>query len=419
MLLAQEMLQELEKGNLPEAKKLLAMTLEEGTDEEKFYLGEELYQLGFVEEAKGIFEHLAERFPDEGELIVLIAECLVEMDREEEALAMLDRLPATDPSYPRALLLSADLYQMQGLYEVSEQKLRNAKALLPEEVIIQFALGELYSEQGKFSDAAGYYEKLIAANEEVIAGVNIHQRLAEVLSAGGAFEDALTHYEKAMEEQVEPNTLFGFAFTAYQAGFYKKAIEKFTELKETDPEYHSLYLFLARCYEQEEQLDEALAAVQEGIRLDEYNKELYLFGGKIALKLNDEKMAENHLRQSLALDPDYIEAALVLNKLLLKQERFEDVLEIIDMMDKDGETDPQFNWDAASAHAHLEQYSDALNYYRLAYNDFKTNSDFLEEFGYFLIEEGLRDEAIFIFKELMQQDPANEEYILLLERLEE
>ena len=45
--------------------------------------------------------------------------------------------------------LEADLYQLQGMPEVSERKLLQAKELLPNEVIIDFALGELFYQQGR------------------------------------------------------------------------------------------------------------------------------------------------------------------------------------------------------------------------------------------------------------------------------
>ena len=47
---------------------------------------------------------------------------------EEEAILILEKIHEDDPSFPESLLLLADLYQMEGLYEVSEQKLLKAKA---------------------------------------------------------------------------------------------------------------------------------------------------------------------------------------------------------------------------------------------------------------------------------------------------
>lgn len=414
----QQMLKHIEEGNMNQAEKYLKNIKETGTDEELFTAAEELHQLGFLLEAKELYEQLIHIYPDEGELKILLSEVYLDLDQEDEAISQLDTIMETDPDYPRSLLLLADLYQMQGLIEVSERKLQVAKEIVPDEPIIDFALGELYSSSGNYVDAIKYYRSILNQGHESIAGNNIHARLAEVLSSAGEFEDALPHYDQALDEHLEINTLFGFGFTAYKAGYYRKAIEILLRLKEIDPEFHSLYLYLGRAYEHEEEVNNALETVKAGIKVDEFNKELYQFGGKIALKCGNEPLAEEYFRQALALDPGYIDAALTLNKLLLHQKRYEDVLEISLQMEKEGEPDPSVYWDMAVAYQHLEQYSHALKYYELAYNDLKNNLEFLEEYGYFLIEEGKRDEATQIFNSLLKEDPTNEEWIMLLERFE-
>ncbi len=413
----EQMITALEEGNLEKAKKDYKKVMESGTDEEKYLLAEDLQHLGFLQETVDLYENLLKKYPGEGDLIVGLSEVFVEMDNEEKAIELLLTLSEQDPEYPRALLLLADLYQMQGLHEVSERKLVQAKQLLPNEEVIDFALAELYMELGRFLEAIRFYNSLLAGGTTEIAGVHIHQRLAEAYSVGGAFEEALKHYEKASSNSLEINTLFGYGFTAYQAGFYETAIEKFISVKELDPEYSSVYLLLAKAYEHEEKLKESFETVQEGISKDEFNKELYLFGGKIALKQVLEEDAESLLRQSLALDPGYSEAAFTLNKLFFTNERYSDVLEIINMLKAEGEEDPQIYWDSAKAFEGLEQYNDALNHYRTAYTYFKNHEEFLIEYGEFLIEEGLREEAIEIYKELLRQDPSNVEWQEMIESL--
>lgn len=406
----------LENGQHEEAIKGYKKILQDGSNEERLVLGEELFSFGFLEEARSLFEKLLEVYPEEGELLVLLAETCIDLGEEEKALLTLERIVPTHPSYPQSLLLQADLYQMQGLYEVSEQKLLHAKSILPEEIIIDFALGELYLEQGRFIQAIHSYNKVLEEKEEV-AGVNVYQRLGDAYSAGGAFEEALPHYQKALEDRLEINTLFNYGLTAYQAGFNKVAIQKFIELKEYDPEYHSVYLYLAKAYEKEEEYDKSFEAVVQGIRHDEYNKELFLFGGKIALKLGKEDEAEKMLRQAIALDPEFIEAGLLLNKLLLHQENYDGVLEIIDLLGKNGVVEPQFLWDEAVALSSLEKYSEALNKYQQAYNFFKDTIEFLTDYGYFLLEEGKNQEAAEVFSKLLEKDPTNDEYVGLLQRL--
>lgn len=406
----------LENGQHKQAKREYNEVLTHGTPDEKYLLGEEMFQLGFLEEAKALFEDLLELYPNEGELLVLLAEVLIEAGNEEHATLILERISETDPSFGQSLLLLADLYQIQGLYEVCEGKLLKAKAVMPEEIIIDFALGELYSEQGEVTKALEAYKAVLEERTE-IAGVNINQRIADLLSTSGAFEEALPYYEKSLSEKLEINTLFGYAFTALQGGYNRTAIEKFLELKELDPEYHSLYLPLAKAYEGEEELEKSLDVVQQGIKQDEFNKELYFYGGKIALKLGREEDAERHLREALALDPGFTEAAITLDSLFIKQERYDQVIDLLSTMDIQEEYEPQFLWDAAFAYQKIEEYALAMEKYESAYGFFKENESFLTDFGYFLMEEGKNDRAAEIFKQLLKSDPSNEDYLDILERL--
>lgn len=413
-----KVLQLLKKGELTEATSHINRITTMESAENILSLAEEISQLGFLDEAKRLYEHLLQLYPGEGELLISIAEILIDSDQEDEAMLMLEQISSDDEMYPSALLLEADLYQLQGMDEVSERKLLQAKDLLPSESIIDFALGELYYQQGRNQEAISAYIKVLE-HEEEIGGVNLNQRLAEALSGAGKFEEALPYFEKALENHLEINTLFEYALTAYQAGMYQTAIQKFVELKELDREYHSMYLYLARAYEHLENVDEALKTVKEGIRADEYNKELYFFGGKLALKKGLDEEAEEFFKEALALDPGYLEATLTLLKLYMHQEKYEDALECMEEVRKYGEDDPQFDWIEAVSYQKLEQYEKALNSYHKAYNAFKHNEDFLEDYGFFLVEEGDRTTAREVFTVLLQSNPANDEYVQILERLHE
>jgi len=406
----------LENGQHKQAKAEYNEVLKNGTADEKYLLGEKLVQLGFLEEAKALIEDLLELYPDEGELLVMLAEILVDIGKDEEAVLILEKIPEYDPSFGQALLLLADLYQVQGLYEVCEQKLEKAKEILPDEVIVDFALGELYYEQGEVLKAMQAYESVLKKTDE-LAGVNINARIAELLSTSGAFEDALPYFEKALDAKLEINCLFGYAFTALQAGFSRQAIEKFLELKELDPDYNTLYLPLAKAYEQEAEFEKSFEVIKEAIHHDELNKALYLYGGKLALKLGKEEEATQFLQTALELDPDYLEAALALNWVWLGLEKYQNVIELCNRDAFKEEAEPRFFWDAARAYQELENYPEALNQYERAYTFFKEDEAFLSDYGYFLIEEGKTDRAAEIFKQLVTNNPTNEEYLDLLERL--
>jgi tetratricopeptide (TPR) repeat protein len=411
-------IQQVENGDIETGLKKLEKLISSSTDDEKYLIAQYYVKWGFLEKAKEIFEQLITKHPDESELILHLAEIYIDLDHDDDAIALLDKIYHEDPAYIQALLLQADLYQVQGLEEVSEMKLLEAKRLKPDEPVIDFGLAELYFSLGEYSKCIPYYENVADSGIE-ISGVDINERIAESLRSLGEFEKALPYYEKAIDERFDINTLFGYAFTAFHAGYYKKSIELFTQLKELDPDYHSLYLYLAKAYEHEGLLDESYEHAKLGLKIDHLDKDLLLYAGKIALKLGERKEAEQHLKKAISIDPGFSEAVHTLTKIYLHDERYVDVVQCIEEVMNSGEYDPQFDWDLAYAKNKLEQYTDALNHYRQAYTFFKDNIDFLEEFGYFLLEEGAHEEAKEIFQKILEQDPANVEIQEMVMKLEE
>src|SRR5213079_2488168 len=124
-------------------------------------------------------------------------------------------------------------------------------------------------------------------------------------------------------------------------------------------------------------------------------------------KRGEEEEAEKFLREALALDPGFTEAAIALNSIFFKQEKYDQVIDLLSTIEIQEESEPQFLWDAALAYQQLEEYSKALTKYESAYNFFKNDEAFLTNFGYFLIEEGKNDRAAEIFKQLLKSDPTN------------
>ncbi|MGP3561775.1 tetratricopeptide repeat protein [Geobacillus sp. BK01] len=407
-----------ESGNIDQALALVPKVKKYGNDEEKYALADCLYAWGMPEEAKELLEELAVRYPDDGDVRLFLAEVYTELEAEEEALAILAEVGEDDPQFVRACLLAADLYEMQGLAEVSEQKLRQAYKKAPDEPVVQFALAELYFSLGEYAKSVPFYEQ-VQKNVREMAGVLVAERLAEALTRIGEFEAALPHYEKALEQKTDSRTLFAYGFTALQAGYVQTAIDKLSALKELDPDYTPLYLYLAKAYEQEGQLRKSYETAHEGIRIDEWNKELRLYAGKLALKLNKPAEAEKQLKKALEIDGGYVEALTALSALWLHEQRYEEVVSLLERAMADGEYDPQFEWDLGRAKHRLEMYDDALNHYAEAYNFFKYNVDFLEEYGYFLIEEGNRAGAREIFQQIVALDPGHAEAAEMLLGLEE
>ncbi|PFE04241.1 hypothetical protein COE15_10610 [Bacillus cereus] len=408
----------IENGEAEKGLELLKELVKQGTDEEKYDIARYYHTLGFIDEALAITEDLRLLYPEESEFTIFLAELYIDLDKEDEAIEVLHDIPEDDELYVQSLLLVADLFQMQGFDDVAEQKLLKAKEMMPEEPVITFGLAELYSSKGEEQKAIAYYESLLAEHK-VMGGVVIALRLAETLSAIGNWEEAITYYEEGLEEQKDIHSLFGYAFTLYQGEEYQRAIGAWKELKELDPEYASLYMYLAKCYEKEGMLQESYETLHEGIKIDELSVPLYVELANIAAKIGKLAEAEELLQKALQLDPGHLGAILKYAYILKEQEKYEELIAAVENAMDSGEQDTQLLWDLAFAKKQLEMYSDALKHYESAYTSFKNHPDFLEEYGYFLLEEGLRREAKEVFTRLLQLDPTQIHIEELLYNLED
>ncbi|MBC1488464.1 tetratricopeptide repeat protein [Listeria sp. FSL L7-1485] len=417
MELANKMLHALEHEDMALAKKYFDEVVQAGTDEEQFFLAEELFALGFLDETEDLYELLLAKYKDEGELLVRAAEVALEKDDLDSAQDYLEKVNKKDEAYVESLLVLADLYQMQGLFEVSEQKLIEAKQIAANEPIIDFALGEYYLSQARFASAVQSYQTAVEAGLTIIANgaVSVYERIAEAFAASGAFEEALPYYERALEDKESVDTLFGMGLTAFQAKDYTKAIHALEHLREHDPAYSTLYSYLAKSYEENGEPEKAIEVLKEGLSQDEFNKELFLEAGKLAVTLRLPEEAEEFFRQAIVLDEEYSEAIIQLNKLLLARENYEGVIELVEGLGEEVISEPQIFWDVSVAYQETEQYNKAKANYELAYPHFTNNPTFLKEYGLFLREEGEHEKSQQILRNYLELEPEDTEILSLVD----
>lgn len=406
-----EALQLFENNQPDQAITLINEKYPEAKDGEKAAIAELYMQWGFLEEAIAILTELMNKHPEESELKVMLADLYIENNKDEEAMLLLNDITEEDDVYVQALVQLADLYEAQGLVEVAEQKLLAAKQHEPNEVILDFALGELYFSTGNYVKAINHYEKVTVPE---IADISIKERLAESYASTGKYEKALAFYQQLDSEN--PDILFKYGFTASQTQRYDIAINTWEKVIEQDPYYHSVYYELAKVYEKEELVNEAYKTALAGLEVDEFNKQLYMLAAKFAHQLGENMESEKWISEAIALDPDYKEAILFKISLLKDHEDHAEIIEFIRYIQEEGDNDPLYDWELARAYNEEESYNEALNHYKKAYNNFNSDSDFLKEYGYFLMEEGRTAESLAIFDTYLKWHPEDFEIEELIQR---
>lgn len=413
MSYAQTALDQLEKGQLDEFKKQYALALRHDDDETLFSLAEELYSLGFLNQARRINEKLLKKYPDEDELRTNLADIAIDEDKNDEALDYLNQVRPDSPAYVQALMVAADLYQTQGLFEVSEQKLLTAKKLAPDETVITFALAELYFTMREFRKAIPLYLDLITAGTTNLSQVNLVERLGVAYANAGRFEQAIGYLRQIHSGDMTADVKFETAFTYLQLKDRSAAIHLFEELKDSDPHYTSLYPYLGQALEADNRLQEALTTLQEGLGVDQYNEKLWLQAAHVATKLSNEQLAEKYLKKGHDLDADDLSAVIQLSNLYVKQERWDENVALVQPYLKDEGADPQLYWNLAVTAQHQENYAQARQYYDAAAPFFMDQPDFLKPAIYFYREEGAREQAKKLLQAYVKLVPDDAEMALL------
>lgn len=418
MTYSEKMLLAIEQEDLAQAQIELNEALRKDQPEVLMELGEVLFSMGFLEEAQSIYETLIKRLPEnEADFLLPLAEIAIENDEIETAFELLEKIQPSSDNYPNTLLITADIYQILGIPEVSEAKLKEAEKILPEEPLIAFALAELYFSNQQWSKAHEQYQKLLALEMEEVAGVDLVERIGNLLSMQGEFEAAIPYLEAAAETKETPDNLFQLAFVQLQLKENEKAIEALDKIRQLDPQYQAVYLYLAEALQAEERLEEAQTVIEEGLKENPYQVDFYHFASENSYRLHDSKKAEQYLIDALQTGEKEDETLLILSNLYLSEELYEEAIEAIEAMENTDQ--PYALWNLAQAYYQLEEFEQAAKFYDEASFSLQDEADFLKEYGLFLREEGRLREASEYLVNYLNLEPGDLEALSILEDLQE
>ncbi|WP_290777292.1 tetratricopeptide repeat protein [Exiguobacterium sp. UBA5002] len=410
-------IEELEHGHTSEALAALEKLEKTGTDEDRLAVADLYIELGLSDRAVDLLAPLYVEYAGNAGVALLLAECYIDLDREEEAISVLEQVDTMDTEYgPRSLVLLADLYQSQGLDEVALAKLKEARNLAPDEPLLAYGLAELYMTLGAFDQAVPLFAE-IAERPELRAELPLDALYAESLAMTGQFEDAIPLYERAVAERSDLHTLFGLAMTAHRVGQHQKAVETFQQLIAQDPDYTSAYVPYAESQAELGLTKEALNVIKQGMERDDYNDELRTMEALFLLKLGDRAGSVQALREALALNPESIVAAERLLSLLAEDEDHEAMIETISAIEEHV-TAPILTWYRARALYALEEYTQAMENYAIVEGAFTEDALFLKEYGFALVEEGRREKGQRLLRRAAKLTPEDNELVDYVERMD-
>ena len=368
-----------------QAEQWFEKALLEDSDSILLDLGEYLESIGFFLQAKRIYNKLAPLYPQVNLNLAAIAS---EDGDLEEAFGYLEEISSNDPWYVNALLIKADLYQMEGLPDVAREKLVEASQL-SDDPIITFGMAEIDFELGNFTQAIKEYASLDNRTIYEQTGISTYQRIGVSYASLGKFEAAIEFLQKAIELEYDESTVFELAVILYDQEYYQKANLYFKQLDTLSPDFEGYEYIYALSLHADHRAEEALFMAQQGLNKNPFDSQLALLASQVSYELHDTEKAESYLLDAWDNADDLEEIALRLTNLYLEQERYEDIL---DLEDQDWDN-VLTRWNIARSYQALEDIEKARELYGELHRDLRDNPEFLEEYIYLLRECGELERA--------------------------
>ena len=382
---SEKMLSAIEAQDLVQAEQWFEKDLLEDSDSILLDLGEYLESIGFFLQAKRIYNKLAPLYPQVNLNLAAIAS---EDGDLEEAFGYLEEISSNDPWYVNALLIKADLYQMEGLPDVAREKLVEASQL-SDDPIITFGMAEIDFELGNFTQAIKEYASLDNRTIYEQTGISTYQRIGVSYASLGKFEAAIEFLQKAIELEYDESTVFELAVILYDQEYYQKANLYFKQLDTLSPDFEGYEYIYALSLHADHRAEEALFMAQQGLNKNPFDSQLALLASQVSYELHDTEKAESYLLDAWDNADDLEEIALRLTNLYLEQERYEDIL---DLEDQDWDN-VLTRWNIARSYQALEDIEKARELYGELHRDLRDNPEFLEEYIYLLRECGELERA--------------------------
>ncbi|WP_032795520.1 tetratricopeptide repeat protein, partial [Streptococcus sobrinus] len=311
MLNSEKMIASLDQGDLNHANRYLKKALADDDAETLLSLAQYLESIGFLPQAKEIYLQELASYP---EVAINLAQIAAEDGQLEEAFGYLDRISPEDENYLSALMVMADLYDMEGLSDVAREKMLEAWQI-SEEPLVLFGLAELDYQLANYDQAIKEYAQL--DNREILeaTGISTYQRIGRAYAGLGKFEAAVEFLEKAVQIEYDDATVFELASILYDQEDYQKANLYFKQLDTMNPDFEGYEYVYALSLHAEHKIEEALKLAQQGLSKNEFDSRLLLLASQLSYENHDSRTAEKYLLSAKDLAEDLEDVLMRLSNL--------------------------------------------------------------------------------------------------------
>ncbi len=224
-----------------------------------------------------------------------------------------------DGNHLPTLVLLARWYAASGTeFDRAVELFERAASLEPDNLEPYLSLSLLYAKVGRYSDAERTLDQALAIDP---TAPSAHLYLGKVAMAQKHWKDAETHFERTIELAPYSETAYISLGDLYvQQGDRERAVEVYKELIDrVDPRDSEAVGRLIHLYLQDRTFDQAIALLDDIIKVDPQNADAYLLKGRILGEMGHPQDAVKALEQVVAIRPEDTAAIYYLGRLYDEQ----------------------------------------------------------------------------------------------------
>lgn len=375
-----------------------------------FLLGDALQQAGLDLQARQVFLHLNDNVDHDDYVISYLVDSYISEARLDDALTLINSSPET----PTVLMLKSEIFQQMNLNDVAVRLLFDAKTMT-DDIIIDFALAELYYTTGDLEEAIRFYETVLNEGLEEVNGIIISLRLADINLNLLNFDDSRAYFDNVPDESYGNEDFYKEALLEYNLKEYDRAKTLLDKVLDNEPYFINAYILLMNIYETEHNLDDALETMRRYLRENDKNALVYFHIGRLYFRQNKPEEAIEHFSLATSLDEDYDDAYLMLFESILKTGEtatIDDYVKHLDINSLSGES----IYLLAKIEAENENDDKAIKYYEDAESLIGESSEFYADYYYYLTEINHPNKKN-VLEKLIKLEPDNLEWQLDFERI--
>jgi tetratricopeptide (TPR) repeat protein len=183
----------------------------------------------------------------------------------------------------------------------------------------------------------------------------------------GEYAQAVASFEKGLQLRPgDPGVLNWLGRSYLQEKRPEKVLELVSREGSSSGNSASIHLLLARAYDAQDKLDEAVHEIQQALKLDPHCHGAHFAQGFIAWSAGDLVTAEHELRQEMDLDPHETLAAYYLAEVLEKQGKFAEAEAALTQMGHDAPNTYLYHLGVGKVHERKRDYLLAAEQYQEA-----------------------------------------------------